>query len=107
MTKLVLPLMFDTLSHNSSAEIIENLTKIAKSKKCKNLQNQWWSTPVIIFAASSMAAFLPRDKTLAQREIWERRDWKIGPETKYQNMIEQAPTYQAQSIQALYYHLKH
>ena len=44
-----------------------------------------------------MATFLPGDKTLAQREIWERRDWKIGPE-KIQTMIEQAPSYQAQSI---------
>ena len=54
-----------------------------------------------------MATFLPGDKALAQREIWERRDWKIGPETKFQTMIEQVPTYQAQSIQAQYYHLKH
>ena len=84
MTKLVLPLMFDTLSQNSSAEIIENLTKIAKSEKYRKLQNQLSSTPVIILTASSMATFLPGDKTLAQREIWERRDWKIGPETKFQ-----------------------
>ena len=54
-----------------------------------------------------MATFLPGDKALAQREIWERRDWKIGPETKFQPIIGQAPTYQPQSIQAHYYHLKH
>ena len=54
-----------------------------------------------------MATFFPGDKALAQREIWERRDWKIGPETKFQPIIGQAPTYQAQSIQAQYYHLKH
>ena len=92
------------LSHNSSAEIIENLTKIQKIEKT--------AKPVVEYTCNNFCCIFYGSISPQRQNLGSTRDLgtkRLGnrPWKKFQTMIEQAPTYQAQSIQALYYHLKH